>query len=39
MENPWLSEWRDVGASIGVWIASVVLLLIVPLLYALDLSV
>jgi membrane protease YdiL (CAAX protease family) len=36
MESPWLSSWRDVGISIGVWIASVVMLLIVPLIYTLP---
>ena len=35
-ETPWLSAWTDVGISIGVWIASVVLLLIVPLIYTLP---
>jgi hypothetical protein len=35
-ETPWLSAWSDVGISIGVWVASVVLLLIVPLIYALP---
>jgi len=35
-ETPWLSAWSDVGISIGVWVASVVMLLIVPLIYALP---
>jgi membrane protease YdiL (CAAX protease family) len=35
-ETPWLSAWSDVGISIGVWVASVVLLLIVPLIYTLP---
>ena len=35
-EETWISAWRDVGVSFGVWIASVVLLLIVPLIYALP---
>jgi membrane protease YdiL (CAAX protease family) len=35
-ESSWLSAWRDVGASIGVWFASVVLLLIVPVIYSLP---
>jgi len=35
-ETPWLSAWSDVGVSIGVWVASVVLLLIVPLIYTLP---
>jgi len=35
-EETWTSAWRDVGVSFGVWIASVVLLLIVPLLYSLP---
>jgi membrane protease YdiL (CAAX protease family) len=35
-ETPWVSAWRDVGISIGVWIASVVMLLIVPLVYTLP---
>ncbi|MEN3327331.1 MAG: protease family protein [Acidobacteriota bacterium] len=35
-EETWLSTWRDVGTSVGVWIASIVLLLIVPLLYSIP---
>jgi uncharacterized protein len=35
-ETPWLSAWSDVGVSMGVWVASVVLLLIVPLIYTLP---
>ena len=35
-QAPWLSAWRDVGISFGVWIVSVVLLLVVPLIYALP---
>ena len=35
-ETPWLSAWSDVGISIGVWVASVVMLLIVPLIYTLP---
>ena len=34
--DTWVSAWTDVGASFGVWIASVVLLLIVPLIYSLP---
>jgi len=32
----WLSAWREVGISIGVWGASVVALLIVPVVFALP---
>ncbi len=35
-EETWISAWRDVGVSFGVWIASVVLLLIVPVIYSLP---
>jgi len=35
-QAPWVSAWRDVGVSFGVWIVSVVLLLVVPLIYALP---
>jgi uncharacterized protein len=35
-EETWVSAWRDVAASIGVWVASVVLLLIVPLIYCIP---
>jgi len=35
-QAPWLTAWRDVGVSFGVWIVSVVLLLVVPLIYALP---
>jgi len=35
-QAPWLSAWKDVGISFGVWIVSVVLLLVVPLVYALP---
>lgn len=33
---PWLTAWQDVGVSFGVWIASVILLLVVPAIYALP---
>ena len=32
----WIAAWRDVGISFGVWIASVFLLLFLPLIYALP---
>lgn len=35
-QAPWFTAWRDVGVSFGVWIVSVVLLLVVPLIYALP---
>jgi CAAX protease family protein len=35
-QAPWVSAWKDVGVSFGVWIVSVVLLLVVPLIYALP---
>ena len=35
-EQTWASAWRDVGASFGVWVASVVLLLFVPLIYCIP---
>ena len=31
-----MTAWRDVGVSFGVWIASVILLLFLPLIYALP---
>ena len=34
--SPWLTAWRDVGVSLGVWFASVVLLLVVPLIYCIP---
>jgi uncharacterized protein len=35
-ESRWVSAWGDVGISFGVWVASVVMLLIVPLIYTLP---
>ncbi len=35
-QTPWVSAWRDVGISFGVWIASVALLLFLPLIYAIP---
>ena len=35
-ETAWWLAWRDVGISFGVWIASVVLLLVVPVIYAIP---
>lgn len=35
-DETWVSAWSDVAASIGVWVASVVLLLIVPLIYSIP---
>jgi len=35
-QSPLLSAWAEVALSFGVWIASVVLLLFVPLIYALP---
>ena len=35
-ETSWVSAWGDVGISFGVWIASVILLLFLPLIYALP---
>jgi len=34
--SPWLTRWRDVGVSLGVWFASVVLLLVVPLIFCIP---
>lgn len=35
-ETPWVSAWRDVGVSFGVWLTSVALLLLLPLIYTLP---
>ena len=35
-QTPWVTAWRDVGISFGVWIASVALLLFLPLIYAIP---
>lgn len=35
-ETSWLLAWRDVAVSLGVWVSSVILLLFVPLIYALP---
>lgn len=35
-QTDWLSAWRDVGVSFGVWFASVISLLIVPVVFALP---
>ena len=35
-KTPWITAWADVGISFGVWFASVVLLLVVPLIYTLP---
>ena len=36
IEAPWWLAWRDVGLGFGVWFSSVVLLLIVPAVFALP---
>jgi hypothetical protein len=33
-QTNWVSAWSDVGTSVGVWVASVVALLIVPTVFA-----
>lgn len=35
-KTPWVTAWQDVGVSIGVWVASVILLVFLPLIYALP---
>lgn len=35
-ETEWISAWREVTISIGVWIASIVTLLIVPIVFAIP---
>jgi membrane protease YdiL (CAAX protease family) len=35
-ETEWISAWREVTISIGVWIASIVALLIVPIVFAIP---
>lgn len=35
-QTEWLSAWREVSISFGVWIASVVALLVVPVFFALP---
>ncbi len=35
-QTSWTTAWRDVAISFGVWVASVVLLLFVPLIFAIP---